>query len=368
MPVPIQLVAALPVLLLSGFLLFTVRWEGPLAVVEPEELFSAGPLWAGDSVAQKFQSRGAYLSNVRIAVRTEDQGDESDPVGLIFRLYREGKIVREGWVRAEIAPGDIAAVLWEFSPLPDSARVEYELQVVVEEGADRPVFAMTSLTDYLPGGVVTNGFPAAEHIDLSLLPGRSASGIGVLRAVVAFVPAGLAGLVVLAMAVSVSAGPGLAALDGKGVADRRRRTSWIVVAGAVGLMGLAFILHIVALVSAPEARVGFWAVLILFAVALGVAPWLWRYWRALDRAGEAASRKAGGAMIFVAERVPLPDRLQVGIGGVMVRTHRNYGGRGMVFMVAAGLTLVTSVLFVLSEPGFMYIEMHPLEGGRPNPG
>jgi hypothetical protein len=90
--------AGLFLLLLSGVILATANWSAPLTDRRPESLFSAGPLQSGDSISQRFESPAAFLSRAEVRIRTDGEESENEPFQLIFRLFQESLVVREGRV------------------------------------------------------------------------------------------------------------------------------------------------------------------------------------------------------------------------------------------------------------------------------
>ena len=195
--------AGIALLAAAAVVFLTTRWDAPVSERKPEAIFAAGPYAPGDSFEQRFSTDVNLLSNLRVALRTEPADAPTAAFDLLFRLYDGNRIVREGIVEAPGLGRGITPVRWDFAPLEGSAGRELRLQAVVGANARQPVFAVTSLTDYLPGSLISNGTPTGPHIDLSLVLGRRLYPTQILAVMGDRYPLGAAGLAASALALGV---------------------------------------------------------------------------------------------------------------------------------------------------------------------
>ncbi|MDP6348255.1 MAG: hypothetical protein QGG58_00490 [Chloroflexota bacterium] len=194
---------AVGAILVSLGLLWGLSWNAPMYSSAPETLFSIGPLASGESVEQEFEVAGSFLTGVEFFARADGVVDSSTP--FVARLREGETIVREGRIETGVG-AEIEAIRWDFGVLADPEGRRFRLQVVVDEGATRSIYLMASLTDKLPGSAVTNGIPAAPHVDLALQPWRKIRRMDVLAATAGSLPAGFTGLTVLVLAVGLGMG------------------------------------------------------------------------------------------------------------------------------------------------------------------
>ncbi len=217
---------AVGAILASLVLLWGLTWNAPMYSSAPETLFGIGPLASGESVEQEFEVAGLFLTGVEFFARVDGVADSATP--FVARLREGETIVREGRIEARVGT-DIRAIRWDFGAVTDPVGRRFRLQVVVDEGATRSAYLMASLTDKLPGSVVTNGIPGDRHIDLALQPWRKIQRLDMLAATAGGLPGGFAGLAVLLLVVGLGmayliaamvrapAGPGMAPWLGLGL-------------------------------------------------------------------------------------------------------------------------------------------------------
>jgi hypothetical protein len=280
----VRLVAlSIALMAIGAAVLLSTRWVAPLREDAPEALFSAGPYRAGDAFEQMFDAPVDYLSYVQIRIHTEPRGGA---VALIFRLSDTDRIVREGVVVALEVDERVRTVTWEFDPLETSARTRFRLQVVVGEGTERPVFAMTDLRDPLPGSLVSNGVPSGAHVDLTLVAGRRINWWRILFALGGATPVGLVGLGALVALAGIAGGVGWARLRTANRSGTAWHLAWGTVGAGVAVVLVAAALRLVASVSSPEAHPAFWGVFAGMLATIAAGPW------ALLGIGELTGRTA----------------------------------------------------------------------------
>ena len=148
-----------------------------------------------------------------------------------------------------------------------------ELQAVVGANARQPVFAVTSLTDYLPGSLISNGTPTGPHIDLSLVLGRRLYPTQILAVVGDRYPLGAAGLAASALALGVVSGLGLIALRGPRGRRAAERLAWLSLGIGMTAVTAALVIRSVGGDPVPDASADFWARLAVLVVAVAVVPW-----------------------------------------------------------------------------------------------
>ncbi len=265
--------AGIALLAAAAFLFLTTRWEAPIFEREPETIFAAGPYAPGDSFEQRFSTDVNLLSNLRLALRTEPADAPAAAFDLLFRLYDGNRIVREGIVEVPGLGRGITRVRWDFAPLENSAGRELRLQAVVGQNTRQPVFAVTTLTDYLPGSLISNGVPTGPHIDLSLVPGRRLYPTQILAAMGDRYPLGVAGLAASALVVGVASGLGLIALRGPRSQRRAERLAWLSLGVGLTAVTVALVIRSVGGDPAPEASSDIWTRLIAVAAAVVIVPW-----------------------------------------------------------------------------------------------
>ena len=265
--------AGIALLAAAAVVFLTTRWDAPVSEREPEAIFSAGPYAPGDSFEQRFSTDVNLLSNLRVALRAEPADAPTAAFDLLFRLYDGNRVVREGIVEAPGLGRGITPVRWDFAPLENSAGRELRVQAVVGANARQPVFAVTSLTDYLPGSLISNGTPTGPHIDLSLVPGRRLYPTRILAVMGDRYPLGAAGLVAGAIVLGVVCGCGLIALRGPRSRRRAERLAWLSLGVGLTAITASLVIRSVGGDPVPESGTDFWTRIAVLVVAVAVVPW-----------------------------------------------------------------------------------------------
>ena len=265
--------AGIALLAAAAVVFLTTRWDAPVSEREPETIFAAGPYAPGDSFEQRFSTDVDLLSNLRVALRTEPADAPTAAFDLLFRLYDGNRIVREGIVEAPGLGRGITPVRWDFAPLENSAGRELRVQAVVGANARQPVFAVTSLTDYLPGSLISNGTPTGPHIDLSLVLGRRLYPTQILAVVGDRYPLGAAGLAASALALGVVSGLGLIALRGPRGRRPAERLAWLSLGIGLTAVTVSLVVRSVGDEPTPESSAVFLAKIAALVTFLAVAPW-----------------------------------------------------------------------------------------------
>ncbi len=266
--------AGIALLAAAAVMFLTTRWDAPISERKPEAIFAAGPYGPGDSFEQRFSTDVNLLSNLRLALRTEPaDAPTAAAFDLLFRLYDGDRIVREGIVEAPGLGRGMTPIRWDFAPLEGSAGRELRLQAVVGANARQPVFAVTSLTDYLPGSLISNGTPTVPHIDLSLVPGRRLYPTQILAVMGDRYPLGAAGLAAGALVLGVVCGGGLIALRGPRSRRRAERLAWLSLGIGMTAVTAALVIRSVGGDPVPDASADFWARLAVLVIAVAVVPW-----------------------------------------------------------------------------------------------
>ena len=265
--------AGIALLAAAAVVLLTTRWDAPVSEREPEAIFAAGPYAPGDSFEQRFSTDVNLLSNLRLALRTEPADAPTAAFDLLFRLYDGNRIVREGIVEVPGLGRGITPVSWDFAPLENSAGRELRVQAVVGANARQLVFAVTSLTDYLPGSLISNGTPTGPHIDLSLVLGRRLYPTQILAVVGDRYPLGAAGLAASALVLAVVCGGGLIALRGPRSRRRAERLAWLSLGVGLTAITASLVIRSVGADPVPESGTDFWTRIAVLVVAVAVVPW-----------------------------------------------------------------------------------------------
>lgn len=244
---------AVGAMLASLVLLWGLSWNAPMYSSAPETLFGIGPLASGESVEQEFEVAGLFLTGVEFFARVDGVADSATP--FVARLREGETIVREGRIEARVGT-DIQAIRWDFGAVTDPVGRRFRLQVVVDEGATRSAYLMASLTDKLPGSVVTNGIPGDRHIDLALQPWRKIQRLDILAATAGGLPGGFAGLAVLLLVVGLGMAYLIAAMvrapAGRGMAP------WLGLGLSVVVLVLVVEMHRSADLALPETSFRLW--------------------------------------------------------------------------------------------------------------
>ena len=147
------------------------------------------------------------------------------------------------------------------------------MQAVVGANARQPVFAVTSLTDYLPGSLISNGTPTGPHIDLSLVLGRRLYPTQILAVMGDRYPLGAAGLAAGALALGVVSGLGLIALRGPRGRRPAERLAWLSLGIGLTAMTASLVIRSVGGDPVPESGTDFWTRIAVLVVAVAVVPW-----------------------------------------------------------------------------------------------
>ena len=371
-PILVTSSAGIFILLASLLFLITATWDADLVDRRPESLFSAGPLRGGDSISQTFESPAAFLSRAEVLVRTDATDSINEPFDLIFRLSQDSVIVRQGRVEISNIADTIQSAVWEFAPLAESLKREYSLQLVVGARASRPVFVMTALVDYLPGSAVTNGIPAPDYVDMTLLVGRQVSSIQILQSIASRIPGGLPFFVLILLALGVASGLVFAGLAQGSILLSWRLASWVILGISVVAAAVAISVNLNASTSVPEGRMAFWLGMLLpSAGPITISTLSGPVWRVTARP-RSAGKKAAIRAVTRLLGAPgsrswfgtLADLHVVrAVFGKAVAFRARWGWRGLFLLAAVSLTLASVAVFGLSEPeqGTLW---PPLEGGR----
>ena len=322
--------------LLAALVFGSTTWQQPASRADPVSRITVGPFASGESFGQQFTTETSYFSRVVVRVRAREGNGSPVVAKLNFRLFQGGDLVREGQALIPGLPESSHPVSWSFTPLAESAGSVYELQVVVAEISGGKLVADATTADALPGSILANGIPGAEHTDLVLRPFRELRRTGVLLAIGDSVPGGGIGVVILLGAAGAIGGLGIHALrrghGGSGPVD------WLVWAFlGVAIVSLASSMPLTRFqaVMAAEGDPGF--VLETRGMALGVALVPWMMFVAAKATGRLAELRASEP-----------------------------GGR--LFIAAITTTAIGLLLLVITEGPvyFQWIEM--IEGGRPEQG
>ena len=243
---------------------------------------------------------------------------------------------------------------------------------MVGAGASHPVFVMTSLIDYLPGSAVTNGIPAPDNFDVTLLVGRQVSGIQILQSIASRVAGGLPVLAVILLALGIAIGLALAGWPQGSYLASWRVASWLLLGISAEAAILAITVHLNSSTPIPEARPSFWLAILLPNAGLiafgGSMGYLWRVTAGLRSAARTARIRA------VARSLGTPDsrtwlgilansRFPRAVPKMIVGFWAAWGWRGALLLAAVSITLASVVVFELSSPMSAVLAV-PLEGGR----
>ena len=207
----ITLVTTALLLVAASLIVRTTRWDTSVFPGKAPGAVSVGPFNAGDAVEQHFVVPVDHLSSLTIQARTPEGQRTGPSATLIFRLYDDNHIVRQGLVGIPDLDHVIQRVMWSFAPLPSSTDLEYRLQVAVGDSTTASVNTMASITNKWPGSLISNGIPTADHIDLAIEPGRELSATQVVLGAATRAPIGLVGLVLSVVAAATVFGAGVLA-------------------------------------------------------------------------------------------------------------------------------------------------------------
>ena len=268
----ITLVATALLLVAAILIVRTTRWDTSVFPGKSPGAVSVGPFNAGDAVEQHFAVPVDHLSSLTIQARTPEGQRTGPSATLIFRLYDDNHIVRQGLVGIPDLDHVIRRVMWSFAPLPSSADLEYRLQVAVGDSTTASVNTMASITNKWPGSLISNGIPTADHIDLAIEPGRELSATQVVLGAATRAPIGLVGIVLSVVA--------SAAAFGAGVLAGFRLPKKYPLSGIGLLIGLsAAAIHIVIAGGlfggrpSPELASTFWIWILISLMLLSRLPW-----------------------------------------------------------------------------------------------
>ena len=207
----ITLVTTALLLVAASLIVRTTRWDTSVFPGKAPGAVSVGPFNAGEAFEQHFVVPVDHLSSLTIQARTPEGQRTGPSATLIFRLYDDNQIVRQGLVGIPDLDHVIQRVMWSFAPLPSSTDLEYRLQVAVGDSTKASVNAMASITNKWPGSLISNGIPTADHIDLAIEPGRELSATQVVLGAATRAPIGLVGLVLSVVAAAAAFGAGVLA-------------------------------------------------------------------------------------------------------------------------------------------------------------
>ena len=207
----ITLVATALLLVAAALIVRTTRWDTSVFPGKSPGAVSVGPFNAGDAFEQHFAVPVDHLSSLTIQARTPEGQRTGPSATLIFRLYDDNQIVRQGLVGIPDLDHVIRRVMWSFAPLPSSADLEYRLQVAVGDSTTASVNTMASITNKWPGSLISNGIPTADHIDLAIEPGRELSATQVVLGAATRAPIGLVGIVLSVVVAAAAFGAGVLA-------------------------------------------------------------------------------------------------------------------------------------------------------------
>jgi hypothetical protein len=268
----ITLVTTALLLVTAILIIRTTRWDTSVFPGKSPGAVSVGPFNAGDAFEQNFVVPVDGLSGLTIQLRTPEGQRTGPSATMIFRLYDDNHIVRQGLVGIPDLDHVIRRVMWSFAPLTSSADLEYRLQVAVGDSTTASVNTMASITNKWPGSLISNGIPTADHIDLAIEPRRELSATQVVLGAATRAPIGLVGIV---LSVVVAASPfGAGVLAGFRLPKKYRLSS-------IGLLtGLsAAAMHILIANGqfggspSPELASTFWIWILISLMLLSRLPW-----------------------------------------------------------------------------------------------
>jgi len=249
---------------------WSLRWDGPQIDESPSPHFSVGPFNDGGSFEQEMVSQTEFLSWVRMFLHSDDKTHTSQ-TGLVFRLRdKEDRLVRETRFNQVLGPR-VEPVTWRFDPVKTSVGRTFSLQVVVEH-SETDVYALASLSNPLPGSIVTNGDRAGAHVDLVLVPGRNINSRLILEAISDNVTGGLGSIMAYFVAIPLIFSWGMITLTGS--VSRRLCLCFGLLAFGVALFAAWSGLFLLRNEASPESGRFFWAILTLVPGGLAISPWI----------------------------------------------------------------------------------------------
>tara|TARA_B100001123_G_C15342356_1_gene1035538 strand:- start:5601 stop:6731 length:1131 start_codon:yes stop_codon:yes gene_type:complete len=269
--------AAIAALLFSAFLILTsvlgfwsLRWDASQIDESPVPHFSVGPFNDGGSFEQEMVSQTEFLSWVRMFLHSDDKTNTSQ-TGLVFRLRdEEDRLVREARF-SQVLGLRAQPVTWRFDPVKTDAGRIFSLQVVVEH-SEEDIYALASLSNPLPGSIVTNGDRAGDHVDLVLVPGRNINGWLILEVISDNVIGGLGSIAVYFVAIPMIFSWGMITLTGS--ASRRAWFCFGMLALGVAVFAAWSGLFLLRNEASPESSKLFWAIFTVAPGVLAISPWM----------------------------------------------------------------------------------------------